>query len=333
MRFHPELGPTPTVGVELEVARWRTGHSMEGVAAALEAAGLMPSKMYSRGRHDYHCTCNVCVAIGTQTTFPVMFKLQRDASLPRDGGEFISSPFPLDTVFLDQAVEAYLLVGEAALPPDDHSYTQRTDEHADVGLHVHSYASGPDLTGMSDGDVDLAEDAAETFLGFAPELFKLAACNNAGTNRPLRYRLTLHNDSVGKDVGKQPYGFERHHLFITRASVRRRDGGTQPHVEWRFWEMPYADEEYFRGAIIISAALTQILHRRPLVEKMFHLVSLMPWNDDSLHSYDAVTLLERFSPRRFNLLRRMILEGTGLVDDEVLCSQAERMLDRVSRPV
>lgn len=330
MKFHPELGPTPTVGIEIEVADWREGETLETVAAVLEGRGLMPVNTYSQGRHDYHCPCNICMSIGTQTTFPILFKMQRDASLPTWGGEYISSPFPLDAVFLDQAVDAYNIVGAAALPPSDGTPEQRRDRNAEVGLHVHAYAGGPELAGMvSDSGGDLPSGAAAAFLGFAPELFALSAANNVECNRSLRYRLTLTENASRKDAAKLQFPFERHHLFITRASASRRDGRTVPHVEWRFWEMPYQDETYFRGAIIVSAALTQILHRRPLVEKMLHLVALIPWNDDGLDRYDADSLLGRFSARRFSLLRSMVLDGTGLVDDEVLRVQAERMIDRV----
>lgn len=327
MRFHPELGPTPIVGVEWEVARWKRGSNMKTVAAQLEGQGAMPADVFSQGRHDYHCRCNVCSNIGSTVTFPVMFKLQRDASLPELGGEFISSPFPLDEVFLAQAMAAYNTIGAKAVPPDAATYDQRGNRLSEVGMHVHAYSGGPQLKGMiSDSGMDLTMRAARTFVGFAPELFRLAAANNENRNRSLHFRIpsSMQGATVAEFGDVQP-----EHLFVisTNQKVTRQPRNVDPHVEWRFWELPYCDEDYVRGACIISAALTQILHRGRLLEKLEHVVGLMPWDDGGV--VDQADLLERFSRRRFDMLATLILTGTGLAEEPGLRGQAERLLNRV----
>jgi len=327
MKFHPELGPTPTVGVEIEVARWKNGTELNSTAKKLEDAGLMPPNSFSQGRHDYHCDCALCRAIGTEVSFPVLFKCQRDASLPRQGGEFISSPFPLDEVFLNQATQAYEIIGEAAERPTDSTRNQNDNGTAEVGLHVHAYSSGPNMLGMSPAEglvgVNLTAYAGGAFFGFVPELFAIARANSGKYDRSLLYR---HVDVEGF------YG-QLHHGYIAAASTRRRDGRVDPHVEWRLWEMPYDDVEYYRGVLVISAALTQILHRKPLLDKLRHLNALTSWADPEVRREQNSSLKEKiidsFSKRRFELLSHLILEGTGVVDEPFLRDQAERILNRV----
>jgi len=331
MKFHPELGPTPTVGVEIEVALWKPGTDMLQVSEEIEAAGFMPPDSYSQGRHDYHCPCLMCASIGKEILFPVTFKLQRDASLPTKGGEFISSPFPAEETFLTQAATVYHIISESALPPiPNKTLDQRGEHYAEVGLHVHAFSLGPHLAGMVDrqrrDNANLTEMASNAFLGFAPELFALAAANGDHSNRSLAFRLaSSHRETAYATTDVNGLQLNTHHLFIASTPITRHN--TTPHVEWRFWEMPYGDEAYFQGAIVISAALTQMLHRVDVVEKMWHLVALTPW--DKYNPYDQYRLVEMFSERRFNLLKRIILEGTALAEEPELRVRAERLLNRV----
>src|SRR3990167_1746741 len=270
MRYHPELGPVPSVGLELEVVTFEPSSAAaeSRVVQKLVSAGYMPDTVYSPNngytyfggglaQHDYHCGCETCRRITTTMSYPLQVALQRDASLTKYGGEFITSPFPASHEFIDDAEEVFAIIGKTAVWTLD-----LLNEHgssASPGLHIHTYSAGLDerfgtgKTGFVDpftqtqtvDKVQLNRFIA-TMYAFIPELLNLASANNFGYKRGLEYRLPIN----------EPFN---HHAFI--AVSGRGDTRIPFRLEFRFWEIPYGDTEYLRSVIYFTSALAQFVLR------------------------------------------------------------------------
>ena len=304
MQFHAELGPVPKVGLELEVVEWEGDTTDVVVASKLEAAGFMPNNVYSQGEHAYHCTCETCHNIGSEAQFPVMWKMQYDASLPVEGAEFISSPFPVQEFFVENAMHAMQIISEDAVWSVD--LPSRDGAAASPGLHVHCHVAGPEIEGFT---MPQLQNALRVYKNYIPELFLLA--DAAGVRRRLEFRLpTIEMNAGGLTNG--------HHNFLALAGegiTARRDDRTSLRLEWRLFEAAYENTDYLRGTIYLCAALTQLIVRRQAFSSISGVGALELWDDRECNSVDQI--VEQWSETRFNFLREAVLSGTGLRDDPV----------------
>lgn len=308
MQYHPEVGPPPTIGLEVEIAKWHPGYNMYGAAVSLEELGYMPAGIFNERRHDYHCRCTTCQEIGTHMYAPPQWKMQRDASLPVEGAEFISSPFPAAEFFIEEAVTAIRALSANAVYPTDRDVDER-GRQASVGIHVHCYV--PLMTGVP---VEELNNALRVFYGFLPEIFALSEKNTALRDRSLEYRMP----KVAAGQG----GNDDHHCWL--APVRDR---VHPRLEWRLWEACYEDPEYLRGIIMFSAAATQLLRRPELFEKIAAANIFMKWTPTT----NRVQLRREFSQRRFELLSDLVMRGTAVADDPYSGFVLEEFLRRIER--
>lgn len=307
MHFHPELGPPPTVGLEYEVTQFKGESTYLTVSEALYERG-MTRKAYLRKRHEWHhAGCRDCLEIGKDLSFPVLWKLERDSSLPQDGCEFISSPFPAASMFVESAITALDQITSRAVWTN-HLRKQRGEPNSEAGFHIHVHAAGLDLDGMGD-----FRKLMQIMHSFLPEFFMLSQSTNV--ERGLEFRLP--SDDMAN-----------HHAWVAFPQKMGQRGiqGPANRIEWRFWEAPVDDLEYLEAAIYVSAAFTQLGYNPNMMERMAQVGIVDPWNKRNL-SMDGI--LEEVSGPRLELLRRIILGSTHLVDDERGSQVVARLFDRV----
>lgn len=303
MYYHKLLGPTPTFGVELEVAEWYGDKTMYDVAKRLSERGYMPPGTYDEERHDYNCRCNTCQNIGVNVIYPGQWKMQRDASLPHaTGAEYISSPFMANGDWLVTMRESLEIISADAV--GDSTRLNERGGDTSVGMHVHVHTQGPEMKGMIYDMTDLTMNGQSLLYKFVPELFALAG--SAGTQRGLEYRIP----SLGED----------HHSFVAPAQRGTR------RLEWRIWEAAYEDIDYMMGAIVMSCAATQLLHREDVTKKLGAIADMLAW-DDSNKQIDHI--LSEFSAERAELLATSLLEGTSVKNDKQTNQILSGFLERI----
>lgn len=311
MYFHPDFGPPPTAGLELEVVRWAQ-RTMLQVARDLEVRGYMPEAQpaYSEQRHDYHCRCNMCRRIGSDIFVPPQWKMQRDASLPYNtGAEFISSPFPTTEMYIEHVLEACSVIGDRA------EWTLGLRNERDTGtaspsLHITVHAYGPDFVGL---DPNSLRKNVEVLYSFIPELFAIATANNLGKERPLTYRMPHLYWEQGDRT-------DAHHSWLGSANQNKSM------FEWRLWEAAYGDEDYIAGAILVSAALSQFVFSQRFFRKFEGIAKLMAWDD---RDRDMTHIKNEFSRDRFELLGDLIVNATPIKADPYSTQVVEGLLGRI----
>lgn len=257
-----QFGSVPRVGIEIEVAHWGSSDVKERslVCQNLVDAGFMPDSPtpFQAGYHQYNCRCKDCTRWEAEDVdpYPVQFTLEYDASLPEYGGEFITSPFPVLPDYMRSFYDGWKMVTARAVR-DLKVKNRDGDDYASPSVHVHSSCMNPE---HYDGGVALA-----FFSAFAPEIFGFATCT--GLDRGLKFRHTDFDEKNGAYVR----GYA-HHRFVNikplqvRGLADARNAG--PHVELRVWEADYANDRYIRGAVNITAALTQLAANAAIANKM-----------------------------------------------------------------
>ena len=302
---------------------------MIDVQERLVERGFMPANIYHEGnqnavggggteqrtgQHDYHCKCTTCTTIVLRSQYPIQWAMQRDASLPIYGAEFISSPLPADTLFVNDAVDAYQIIAKHAVWDGKQYHNERGDGIATAGMHIHTYSAGPELRfGVARNETDVLpiQRFGRTMYNFIPELFMLASKNNANVNRGLEFRL--------------PTATMEHHAFIAQAG---RGNVNQPYrFEFRFWEIPYNDPDYVRAAIYITSALAQLALRGPVLKRFGSAAGLMTWDDNNKN---LEYILAQFSPERMELLMDALFDGTSLIDDAVGQQAVRKLVERIN---
>jgi len=306
MHFHPELGPPPTVGLEYEVTAFKKGKSYLNVSNDLYQRGMTRRTFLDR-RHDWHHNCPDCRAIGKEVFFPVQWKLERDASLPTDGCEFISSPFPTAEMFIEAAITALDSMTADAVWTNNLP-KQRNDGLAESGFHIHAHANGLEMQGNGN-----CERLMRTLYHFLPEFFALSQSTNV--ERGLEYRLP--SDNV-----------RNHHSWMAFPEGMGQRGiqGPPNRIEWRLWEAPVDDLEYLEAAIYVSAAFTQLAYHEDILDDLEKIGILSTWDKRNL-SMEGI--LEQANPKKLRFLRSVALRSTHLVEDERGSEKVEAFFARV----
>ena len=310
MLFHPDLGPPPSVGLEFEVAGWKKT-TMLKVAKRLVGEGFM-DEAYAKERHDYNCRCVTCTNV--DITYPPQWKMQRDASLPMEGAEFISTPFPATSIFIEAAIDAIKIITEDAKHPEDYEdmLDQRGNRQAATGLHVHVYPPGLDSRGPKD-----FAGFFDTLQSFVPELFVVAAANIEKRNRELEFRLPINSY-------KETSRAIKHHSWVSHVS-----GKTPQRFEWRLWEAPLQDYDYIRGCILLSAALSQVAVREEAFLRKLRGISILMSDDIPKNYVTTKQIFSKFSTERLEMLKEIVLKGTAVVDDDYSKHHLEQLFERV----
>src|SRR5690606_25973736 len=86
------------VGIEIEIPTWKNGRNYAAVVKDLLNAGyMMGEERHWREIHTYRCRCEYgCALVRSGDVYvPPLVSATYDASLPREGGEFVVSPVVL----------------------------------------------------------------------------------------------------------------------------------------------------------------------------------------------------------------------------------------------
>jgi hypothetical protein len=295
MRYDKFYGPVPTVGIELEVLEWKPPRNYKKVQTELAAAGYMPKHVYTKNKvikgiettqHTYHCACNVCSVIGKTLLIPVQWKMEYDNSLPPQGAEYISSPFPLTEPAMFQVMDAFEIISKDAIWSYHKLPNRDNTKLSSAGMHVHVRPAG-EVTAT------VLHDIRNTYNAYYPELLAIASsCNKA---RGLFYRHGM------------PGHQDEHHYFLSM----NQHNGAQAHLEWRLGEADYGNFDYFSGQIFLYAALTSAIALPP-IRKALHAVAVT----QPFHSMKVITdqdmpvveVLQYFNMSRFEALRKIVLD-------------------------
>ena len=308
MRYVRERGPIPLLGVEAEVLGWQGNKQDIHVVKALVAKGAMPKGMYEsphvKGsgygpnaiQHSYHCKCKPCYEIGSKPYYPPQFKVQYDGTLPTNGAEFISSPFPAAIPLIDDVVDSLTIIGDNAIV-DATGLVDKYGRPAAAGLHVHASVQLTEYQ-MERG---LLADAIRIFYLYFPEIFLLAS--STGRRRVLQYRWPT-------------YKAQDHHSFLIQS---------RGHLEWRMFEADLQSPDYLFGSMVIAASLTYLM-QEPKVMAMLEAIG-------GLDRWDAPILDMLYEPTAMDDLPEGALinvEANAMMEQLVMESVSRRRMDALS---
>lgn len=362
-----DFGLVPKFGMEIEVVQW-AGTSRNTIVRNLVAAQHMSKEgKFDAGTHRYHCDCNVCQTWNSgKVPWPVQTVLQYDASLPDDGGEFITSPMLCTELFLDNLYEIWQTVCASAQWRMD--IPNRRGGASSPSIHIHVSVENPFKLNFS------AEHARRTLWQFMPELFTIASV--CGLDRGLEYR------SVDPDEGHhaalnicrvqqptmattrttraaanqrliQPVGSDNIDNIVSDSSwppiegpssqfqaapVRqpRGTGSAAIRLEWRMFEAAYSDWPYVKGCIALASALTQLVANKDMANVIYSGVNLM--SDEAEHGYSieecrtTKELLKLFNRKRFYFLTETVLSAPLVAEDPVVYGALTELFERVKVP-
>lgn len=303
MKFDPIFGVVPSIGYEIEVVQWSKRKDVE-VANELVAAGYMPAGIY-KSQHDYGCKCNTCRTIGYVATMPVVWKMQYDSSLPQEGAEFISSPWPLVSGLVHQAVDAVSIVGSDAVWRLD-LRNRRDDGWASPGFHIHTNIQQPEVSLLS---------SIKGMHLFFPELISLASTNPGKKMRSLEYRSPqVPFDGMNKTMA--------HHCFLATSSKN------VPHLEWRIFEAEYEDMDYILAATYLCAGMHQVFSNESIFKALQGVGMLDTWPDDLNPQSSTEQAIDYSSKRRLNALFHVVTTCSSLVHMPEAVSILESMFGK-----
>lgn len=326
-----EYGNLPTAGVEIEVVEWK-GITRSDVCKNLIGLGYMSATAgYQDAYHDYHCKCEICSMwtadpVGVKCAEPIQVALTYDGSLPQEGGEFITSPFPVHGYFMSEMQQVLTAIGKDANWTLDRK-AMRGDKRASPSIHIHTSVFNPYLEAHE-------VDFTRLMYGYYPELFALAC--SAGIERGLHYRkaitsnmgMGMASDQIRRVIGED--GNWQHHLFLSdRQSNRMRARSQYYYHEWRMFEAAYDDWPYVAGAIYFTSALSQLAFNYDVTNVLDGYSRLNSWYNPSLDLVDATTFKRAFDPQRLKLLERAAQEYTFLKNDPVASEVVRLFVQRV----
>ncbi len=319
-----QFGNVPRVGVEIEVVRWRgdnkTTKPRGQVCRELVDAGLMDSSLeapFANNYHQYNCRCGVCTRWEVQDCdpFPVQFTLEYDASLPDIGGEFITSPFAALEWNYHSFFEGWDII--TANAERDMKMINRNGGPASPSVHVHASCVNP---ARYDHEVALS-----FYQSFAPEIFGFATCT--GLDRGMTYRHMDFNPRADRN--------HMHHRFVNIKPMQDRMLGTVsgPHTELRVWEAEFNDPDYIRGALFISAGLTQLAANATIANKMvaYTVMSDRTLPDVSYVSPDCNPILGEAREEYFEILFEALSTATFIAHDDFAYNAVRNMFEKTRR--
>lgn len=253
------------VGVEIEVAAYKSGHNNRSIVQALLDAGYMHGTLDDwKEEHPYRCTCkNGCQAARSGDVYmPPVVSLSYDASLPASGGEWVTSAILLAQSGLQPIKEIWDIIAPKAKWTDQLK-NRRGDGRASPSIHLHVSSTEPKeeagfrwklrdeppaaLIAAGDGGaMNLKSfDIMHALSLFSPELMALASV--CGITRGLSFRQPVRLPS-----------HRGHHGFIHVRDVK----DSMVHIEWRMFEAAYDNWEYLESSAFLAAALTRAFQRR-----------------------------------------------------------------------
>lgn len=234
MKFDPFYGSVPRIGVEVEIQGYKDTSPFTRVNTFLKNKQYIAD--HFEGKHEWKCKCMDCTVVGTTSIFPVQWKPQYDGSLPEESGiEWISSIFPVLPIFMDTAKDAIEQITYNAYWK--HGLKDKHNRPAYPSFHVHCSIDNKAVPTYY-YKKNFLQEIQRTFVEFFPELLALAS-SCGYTRENLFFRSPKYHD---------PHDGKVHHIFIAPA---------QEHFEWRIWESPPNDPEYYESAMYVSASLTQ----------------------------------------------------------------------------
>jgi len=315
------------VGIEIEIPTWKNGRNYTAVVRDLLNAGyMMGGEQNWREIHTYRCRCEYgCGLVRSGDVFvPPLVSATYDASLPREGGEFVVSPIVLLDGGLAPIREIWDIVTRDAVWTDQLP-DRRGDRMCSPSIHLHCSVTLPNVRWEErreeprrrpiTGD-PLANDVLHALFLFGPELLLLA--DTAGVRRGLRFRQLLRAADQGG-----------HHGFVDIRAAREG----YLHVEWRLFEAAYENFEYVEAAAYLSGVLTRALVERANLNRLMAAGLLNSFDENELtiavfdENMDAV--LGMVSSERFRTLRDMVL--TFIDDDRRGYEILSRLFERAER--
>jgi hypothetical protein len=286
---------------------------------------------YALGTHQYHCRCEVCKRItGGQVHWPVQVALQYDATLPEDGGEFITSPMLCTTLFFKGLREIWDVICEDAVWTDQ--LPDRRGRRCSPSIHIHVSVDNP-YQGLAP-----LGDLRHVLYTFMPELFKLAS--TCGKVRGLEYRnpnyAAGHHSALNVITNREEDGI-RFNLttpaellgepFATNTR-QQRNAVSSVRLEWRMFEAAYDNWDYTAGAVVLSCALTQMAANPDTLDIVQGAVGLLS-KKPKLERVNAKELMAQFSKPRFRFMRELVLSAPVVTEDEYMYEILDRFLSKV----
>lgn len=305
-------GTVPLIGVEVEVQRYKSKDGFKVVRNELYGKKL--SVLWAQ-RHEWKCKCKECSIIGTTLMYPVQWKPQYDGSLPsihvkdeedeeydahEPGIEWISSIMPVVPVFIETAKQAIEIIVRDAMWED--GLTDKHGRPSYPSFHVHCSLDKSAVPSYY-YDKNFLKEVQRTFCEYYPELLALAS-SCGYTRKNLFFRSPNY---LSPDDG------ESHHIFIAPA---------QKHYEWRIWEAPPGNVDYYESAMYVSASLTQASLNYNVLRTLegIGLVYISPKGLDSAEEY-----LKHVNARRLEALRIAATECSTIVANERGVNAINRM--------
>lgn len=304
------------LGLEAEIPTWKNGRTYYKVAKELVKAGYMqaPDAQWSQ-HHKYHCSCveGGCKYVRQgDLMVPPLVSMTYDATLPKEGAEFIVSPILLaETRFRDQLEELWnIIVLDAEWTMDLGDYHGNIGVKCSPSIHMHvsankdSVSDSKGLVGPTMKHNPHQEDIIHALALFSPELFALA--DTSSFRRGLKYRLPT-REIIASDQG--------HHGFI---DVRRVIPEQIVYIEWRLFEAAYHDWDYLEGSAYLAASLTRAFLERETLSTLMSYGYRDPYDDrltrKAVQNDDTAALLSLVNRNRLDVLHNICMEQ--LSDDE-----------------
>lgn len=304
MKYDPFYGSVPLIGVEVEVQAYKDGSPFARVNNALQKKGYVAD--HFEGKHEWKCKCMDCTIVGTTVMYPVQWKPQYDGSLPENLGiEWISSIYPVLPVFINVAKEAIADITHMAVWK--HGFKDKHGRDSYPSFHVHCSIDQKSVPSYY-YKKNFLNEIQRTFVEYFPELLALAS--SCGITRPnLFFRSPKFND---------PHDGKVHHIFIAPA---------QDHFEWRIWEAPPGDIDYYESAMYISASLTQASLNYEVLRTLegVGLVNPSPKNLD-----EATDYLQYVNKKRMEALRIVATECSTIVANPQGVDSINRLFEKAS---
>lgn len=319
------------VGVEIEVPAWNNGRTYEDVCAELIEHDYMmgPHSLWTE-HHEYHCNCTrggcMTVKKGVLLNRPLV-SMTYDASLPREGAEFIMSPILLTEEGMKHFHRIWNIIVE------DAEWTDELENWYENGTcspstHLHVSATKKEYDGYAPTPTayhNLPDNVWHALGLFSPELFLLAdLCNY---RRGINYRWPT-KESILLDTSSTP----EHHGFI---HVKKLIPDKISYIEWRLFEAAYDDWEYIEAATYLSAALTRGLLNHKQYQRLMSLGYANAYDPQFLYqaaeARSIEKVLEAVDLERLSSLEMVAL--TNIDDDDYGREVITKLFERANKKV